>query len=306
MTKPKMTSQWDPRSYKPLNMRKIPGYPRQMPPISKRWLPIFTGGDKERDDFHMNEFYYYFIFHPIDDVAEDVVMKRFSNTLHGNAKKWYDNLPNASITSMNQFEEVFLGEWGIQSEDISILLKKFEDIKQTENETLFDFQSRFEGTLHQIPASHRPEEEYVVHLYTHAILAHLVLPLSKRAPNMLTEAYGMAKGIEHNKFSSRMKDLFTTGTLTMEILYSHEKFIDDFQEEGKQTIIQHGMIEDMVEEMESEQNNKVSMCVPPLMKQSKSPFLLHSKKKMRLVAFDVKMPTTPCSLIQKMKEKRKL
>jgi hypothetical protein len=72
----------------------------------------------------------------------------------------------------------------------------------------------------------------------------------------------MAKGIEHNIFSSGMKDLFTTGTLTMESLYSHEKFIDDFQEEGKQTIIQHGMIEDMVEEMESDQNNEVSMCVP--------------------------------------------
>jgi hypothetical protein len=85
------------------------------------------------------------------DEAEDVVMKLFSNTLHGDAKKWYDNLPNASITSMDQFEEVFLEEWGIKSEDIPILLKNFEDIKQSENETLFDFQSRFEGTLYQIP-----------------------------------------------------------------------------------------------------------------------------------------------------------
>jgi hypothetical protein len=81
-------------------------------------------------------------------------------------------------------------------------------------------------------ASHHPEEEYVVHLYTHAILAHLGLPLSKRAPKTLDEAYGMAKGIERNIFSSGMKDLFTSGTLTMESLYSHENLIDDFQEEG--------------------------------------------------------------------------
>jgi hypothetical protein len=73
----------------------------------------------------------------------------------------------------------------------------------------------------------------------------------------------MAKEIEQNIFSSGMKDLFTTGTLTMESLYSHKKFIDDFQEEGKQTVIQHEMIEDMVEETESEQNDEVSMCVPP-------------------------------------------
>jgi hypothetical protein len=263
MTKPTMTSQWDPGNYKPLDMRKIPGYPRQMPRISKRWLPRFTGSDGERADFHMSNFYSYFGLHPVDDDAEDVVMKIFPTTLHGNAKKWYDNLPDASITSMNQLEEVFLKEWGISLEDISVLLKRFKHMKQTENETLFNFQSRFEGTLYQIPASHRPEEEYIVHLYTHAILAHLGLPLSKRAPRTLNEAYGMAKGIERNISLSGIKDLFTSGTLSMESLYSHENLVDDFQEEGKQTIIQHGMVEDMAEEMEPKQNVEVSMCAPP-------------------------------------------
>jgi hypothetical protein len=73
----------------------------------------------------------------------------------------------------------------------------------------------------------------------------------------------MAKGIEQNIFSSGIKDLFTLGTLTMEILYSHENLVDGSQQEGKQTIIQHGMIEDMVEEMEPEQNDEVLMCAPP-------------------------------------------
>ena len=82
-----------------------------MPPISKRWLPRFTGGDGERVDFHMDEFYSYFRLHPVDDDVEDVVMKLFSTTLRGNAKKWYHDLPDASITSMNQLEEIFLEEW---------------------------------------------------------------------------------------------------------------------------------------------------------------------------------------------------
>jgi hypothetical protein len=195
------------------------------------------------------------MLNPVIDEAEDVVMKLFSHTLHGNAKKWYDSLSNASITSINQLEEVFLEEWGIQSEDIPILQKKFEDIKQCENETLFDFQSRFEGALHQIPTIHRPEMEYIVHLYTHAILAHLGLPLNKRAPKTLDEAYGMAEGIERNIYLSGMKDLFTSGTLTMESLYSHDNLVDDFQEKGKQTIIQHGVIEDMTKEIEPKQND---------------------------------------------------
>jgi len=215
-----MTSQWDPGSYKPLDMSKIPGYQRQMPPISKkRWLPKFTGGNGERADFHMNDFYSYFMLNPVADEAEDVVMKLFSHTLHGNAKKWYDSLPNASITSMDQLEKVFLEEWGIRSEDIPILQRNFEDIKQSENETLLNFRDRFEDTLHQIPASHRPEEEYVVHLYTHAILAHLGFPLRRKAPKTLNEAYGMAKEIEQKIFLYGIRDLFTSGTLTMESLY---------------------------------------------------------------------------------------
>jgi hypothetical protein len=267
-----MTSQWDPGSYKPLDMSKIPGYPRQMLPISKRWLPKFTGGNRERADFHMNEFYSYFIFHPVDDDAKDVVMKLFSNTLHGNAKKWYDNLPNASITSMNQLEEVFLEEWGIQAEDISVLLKNFEHIKQTENETLFNFQNRFEGTLYQIPASHRPKEEYVVHIYTHAILAHLGLPLSKRAPKTLDEAYGMAKRIEQNISPSGIKDLFTSGDFDMESLFASKNSIDDIQEEGEQIVIQHGIPEDMAEKAEPEKKNEVSMSAPPTDEAIQEPF----------------------------------
>jgi hypothetical protein len=245
-------------------MSKIPGYPRQMPPISKkRWLPGFAGRNGERADFHMNDFYSYFRLHPVADEAEDVVMILFANTLHGDARQWYYDLPDASITSMDQFEEVFLEKWGIKSEDIPLLLKNFENIKQTENETLFDFQSRFEGTLYQIPRAHRPGEEYVVHIYTHAILAHLGLPLRRRAPKTLNEAYGMAKEIKNNIFSSWINDLFASGTLAMEILYSHENLVDDFQKKGKQTIIQHEMVEDVAEETESEQNDEVSMSVPP-------------------------------------------
>jgi hypothetical protein len=101
MMKPTMTSQWDLGNYKPLDMSKILGYPRQIPRIEGRWLPRFTGSDGERYDFHMNGFYSYFGLHPIDDDAEDVVMKSFPTTLHRNAKKWYDDLPDASITSMN-------------------------------------------------------------------------------------------------------------------------------------------------------------------------------------------------------------
>jgi hypothetical protein len=211
----------------------------------------------------MNDFYSYFGLHPINDDAEHIVIEIFPTTLHGNAKKLYDDLPDASITTMDQLEETFLGKWGIQLKDVSVLINRFEHIKQTENETLFDFQSRFEGTLCQIPRSHRPEEKYIVRLYTHALLAHLGWPLSRKGTKTLNEAYCMATRIEQNISLSGIKDLFTSGNLNMESLFTRENFIDDFQEKGEQTIIQHRTTEDTVEELEPKKNDEVSACAPP-------------------------------------------
>jgi hypothetical protein len=131
------------------------------------------------------------------------------------------------------------------------------------------------------------------------------VPLRKRAPKTLDEAYGMAKEIKNNIFSSGMNDLFTSGTLTMESLYSHEDLVDDFQEEGKQTVIQHEMIEDMAEEQNPEQNDEVSNVCLPLMKSCKNLSLLCSKAKMRLVIFHFKILMILCYLIQKKKRKWK-
>ena len=87
----------------------------------------------------MNDFYSFFGLHPINDDAKDVVIKKKSTTLHGNARRWYDNLLNASITSMNQLKEVFLKKWGMKLKDIQTLLKRLQYTKQTENETIWDF-----------------------------------------------------------------------------------------------------------------------------------------------------------------------
>ena len=112
MKKPTMTSQWDPGNYRPLDMSKIPGYPRKMPLSYKKWVPRFFGRDGESPDYHMSQFWEFFQHFPVRDEAEDIVMKLFSSSLHEEAKKWYDSLPAASITSMDHFEEIFLERCG--------------------------------------------------------------------------------------------------------------------------------------------------------------------------------------------------
>ena len=143
-----MTSQWDPRNYRPLDMSKIPRYPRRMALTYKSHLPRFFGHDGESPDYHMSQFWEFFQYFPIRDEAEDLVMKLFSASLHERAKKWYDNLPTASITSMDHFEEVFLAKWDLKLEDVQSLLKELEGIRQEKCELAKVFRARFQKLFH--------------------------------------------------------------------------------------------------------------------------------------------------------------
>jgi len=131
--------------------------------------------------------------HPINDDVEYLEMKLFFVPLHESARKSYENLPHASITTMEQLEETFLKIWVIQLEEIPVLLKKIEHIKQIENEIVRQLLDRFEEILYQIPGSHHPEDRYIINLYTNALLLHLWFLLNKRVPKMLDEAHNMAK-----------------------------------------------------------------------------------------------------------------
>jgi hypothetical protein len=134
MTNPTMTSQWDPKNYKLLDMSNISGYPQKMPFEYINLLPGFCGGDRERADYHMRNFWNFFLSYSVDDYAEDVVMKLFTTMFSYNTKEWYDNLPEVSIKTMEQFEKKILERWGIQQQDIPLLLQELEHIKQVEDE----------------------------------------------------------------------------------------------------------------------------------------------------------------------------
>ena len=161
-----MTSQWDPGSYIPLDMSEIPGYPREMPPRYESFLPRFHGTDEDCPKSHMRRFWKFFRHFPVDDEAEDLVMKLFSASLHGEARRWYNDLPAASINFMDLFEKNFLAKWTMKIEDIQSLLKELEGMRQTEFEIVRAFCARFQKLLYQIPRGHRPEDKYLVYLYT--------------------------------------------------------------------------------------------------------------------------------------------
>ena len=250
-----MTSQWDPGSYRPLDMSEIPGYPKKMPPRYEHFLPRFAGIDDECPKSHMRRFWKFFQHFLVDDEAKDLVMKLFSASLHGEARRWYDNLPAASINSMERFEEIFIAKWTMEMEVVYSLLKDLEGIRQAESEVVRAFGVRFQRLLYQIPQSHRPEGNYLVYLYTNGLQGHLSFLLNKKNPKTLAEAHNMAIQIEENLSSNAMD------TLSLIKLVSHGYFVEDTQERGERVSNQQN--EDIDEEQEPKQDDEVSTCAPP-------------------------------------------
>jgi hypothetical protein len=247
MTKSTMTSQWDPGSYRPLDMSEILGYPRRFSPFIEFLLPRFAGTNGECPESHMRRFWNVFQSFPVSDDAEDVVMKLFSKTLHGDAERWYDNLPTASINSMERFEEVFRAKWTIKIEDIQSLLKELESIKQRESELVRIICARFQKVLYQIPPGHRPEERYLVYLYTKGLQGHLSFLLDKKKPRTFPEAHDMATQIEKSLSLTRTDPM---DALSLMKLVSHGNFVEDAHERGEQVLDQQN--EDVNEEQEPE------------------------------------------------------
>jgi hypothetical protein len=198
-----------------------------------------------------------------------LVIKLSSTSLHGEAKRWYDNLPAASITSMDHFEEIFLARWVMKLEDIQSLLKGLECIKQTEDEIVRVFRARFQRLLYQIPESHRPKDKYLVYLYTSGLQGHLSFLLNKKNPKTLAKAYNMAIQIEKNLSLSRMND-HTMDTLSFIKLVSLETFAEDPKERREQVFDQQN--EDVIKEQKTNQDDEVPTRAPPSDEVIQEPF----------------------------------
>jgi hypothetical protein len=196
---------------------------------------------------------------------------------------------------MEQFEEMFLANWTMKAEAIQSLLKELEGIRQAESEIVKVFGFKFEQLLCQIPQSHRPEERYLVYIYTNGLQGHLSFLLSKKNPKTLSKAHNMAIQIEKNLSLTRANAM---DILSLIKLVSHEDFEDT---QGEQVVDQQNenVIEEQELEQELEQDDEVSTIAPPteeVMQETVSPV---QQIKMRLVLFLFKILMMLCCLMKR-------
>jgi hypothetical protein len=179
-----------------------------MPSRYEKSLPKFTGSDEENVENLICEFYDFFQLHTINDDTKYLAMKLFSATLHDNSRRWYDDLPESSFTSMDTLEKVFLKRWNIK-EDPMVFLNKHNHINKNENETIREFHIRFQKLLQQLPKSHRHVSKFLFVIYIRDFSGKSIFFIDIRRTRTIREAYDISMKVESNVFSSKVEQSFS-------------------------------------------------------------------------------------------------
>ena len=95
------------RRYAPLNCAHIPSFPNPIPKVDwTTYLPKFKDREGDGAAFHLIKFHMHISRLKVQ-FHEDCLMKMFMATLEEKVRTWYENLPHASIYSLQDFYAVF-------------------------------------------------------------------------------------------------------------------------------------------------------------------------------------------------------
>jgi hypothetical protein len=100
---------------------------------------------------------------------EDVVCRIFPYTFAGRASTWYFNLPPSSLTSWEDFEKAFIGNFG-EPKTTAALYKELEAIKMEKREKGKDLNQRFITILTKFIVETTPLQSLSIEYYTSALV----------------------------------------------------------------------------------------------------------------------------------------
>jgi hypothetical protein len=151
-TPPPPINPWVTAIFAPLNLPQIT---HDLPKNYMKYLPKFDGDKTRSAEEHMSAFHDFtddqFVEH------DDVFMRLFVQTLEGDVRKWFRELPVASIDSWPALEVAFMRQWG-EKRDSLYYLNEFGSLKKMANDNVDDFNRSFNNLYNKIPRDTKPSQ----------------------------------------------------------------------------------------------------------------------------------------------------
>ena len=116
---------------------------------------------------------------------DDVFMRFFFQTLKGYVRKWFIELLVAYIDSWQALEYAFMKHWG-EKRDSLYYLTKLNSLKNKSNESIVDFNRRFDKLYNKIPREINHLQQTTNFTYVGAFDAYFPMELREgRAPRWM-------------------------------------------------------------------------------------------------------------------------
>jgi hypothetical protein len=94
-------------------------------------------------------------------------MKFLETSLIVDSQRWFYGLPDNHLTTYEDFSKLFKSIWSL-NKDSGMLITQFNQIKKMENETVSEFDTKFDKLHSQIHQYLRPTAVVVCLLYVNA------------------------------------------------------------------------------------------------------------------------------------------
>jgi hypothetical protein len=120
-----------PDRYKPLD---LPPIIHDFPANYNNKMPRFDGENVNiTAEKHIQRFEDFLELYEVE--YDDVYIRMFALSLQGKVKKWFKNLPAASIKNFHQFMQIFLDRWVIMR-NVFLILEEYDHLKRHPRETV--------------------------------------------------------------------------------------------------------------------------------------------------------------------------
>ena len=118
-----------------------------------KYMPKFIGEGDFTAEEHLEEFYSY--AENINIEQEDVWTRVFVQSLDGQARKWFKELPARSVAGIEALDDIFLKNWG-ERRDHLYYITEFSNLKRENGESVSNFTKIFNNMYGKIPTEIKP------------------------------------------------------------------------------------------------------------------------------------------------------
>ena len=139
-----------------------------------KYMPKFIGDRDFTAEEHLEAFYNY--AENINIEQEDAWTRNFVQSLDGQARKRFKELPGGSVAGIEALDDIFLKHWG-ERRDHLYYITKFSNLRRENGEFVSNFTKRFKKMFSKIPAEIKPTDTSAKITYANAFDSEFCLLL---------------------------------------------------------------------------------------------------------------------------------